>query len=243
MKNIILITFVLVYSTSFSQKIEFGVSYTAGINFTGKDQTIEMLNEGKTYPYEPHSIRPRSIWNTQHIQFDVYPTQLKGFSASVGLRMFTFGWEIDTVSAGHASPTTGEWLNFYARRESKFGYILPTINITYEYSLVKDLKMRHSVSFGLFSFVKKRKQYSYAYDENGEGVFEYIDSGLRDGYNSINFETDVRDFQISSELVYSFKGLSVSIGPALYYLTGDFVDHFSFQVKGGIGYRFSRKEK
>ena len=242
MKNVILIYFALISSISFSQKIEFGLSYNLGINFTGKDQTIQLLNDIQAYPAQSHLIRPHSIWTTHQIQFDFYPTELKGFSASLGLRMFTFGWKTDSVSAGYASPITGEWMSFYARRESKFGYFMPTVHVGFQHDLNHSFSLNHSLSVGLFSFLRREKQYSYAYTESGEDVFEYIDEGYRHWAHGAYFETDVHDAQISSECVYSFKGLSLSVGPALYYLTSDFVDHLSFQVKAGAIYRFSRKE-
>ena len=236
------IVFVLVSSLSFSQKIELGVSYDVGINFTGKDRTIQQLYEFQSYPTESHLIRPHSIWTTHQIQFDVYPTQIRGFSASLGLRMFTFGWETDSVSAGYVTIPPGGGMTFYGRRESQFGYFTPTIGISYQHTLYQRFKLKYAVSFGMFGFMDKRKQYSFTYDPSGENQFEIEDDYLREWTFYSGFYADVHDLQISSECVYSFKGFSLSVGPALYYLTSDFVDHLSFQVKAGAIYRFSRKE-
>lgn len=244
MKKIIFIAFSLIGHVSQAQKIEFGVSYSGGVNFSGKKPTIEMINEGKTYPYQFHFSRPHSIWNTHQLQLDVYPVRIKGFLASIGLRMFTFGGEIDTVSAGYVTWPPGGGMTYYGRRESKFGFILPTIGVAYQHSISHNFKLRHSASLGVFSFFEREKQHSFPFDENGKDIF--LDRDEESSHNSFNVETDVQDFQLSSELIFSFNGFSVSIGPAFYYMihgTSHSVNHFSSQVKGGISYRFSRKEK
>jgi hypothetical protein len=132
MKNILLIATFLLGVETFAQKTEFGLSYEGGIALSGKEKTIIGLNESMVYPVAEHLIRPHSIWNSHHLKFDVYPKCVKGLSLSVGLRMFTFGWEIDTIVGGYyvgsiSLPTAnGYWNTFYGRRESKYAYLTPT---------------------------------------------------------------------------------------------------------------------
>lgn len=224
--------------TSFGQGVEYGISYEAGIVLSGREKTTEMQNLAIVEPWDTYSVRPFSIWNTQHLKFDIYPKRrLKGLSVSLGLRLFSYGWKKDTVLTSHY--TMGSWEVVYGRREKNVSYLSPTFSIGYEFFLKELFKFKCSASIGPQGVALRVKQHSYAFDEAGIGPFEKVDAELRDGewnFGSINSF----DAQFSTLFSYSNKGLSIYAGPSLYYFEGYKSDHFGLQLTGGISYRFSK---
>lgn len=245
MKYTFILLIVWFGSTVCAQKTEFGYSLEAGVAYTGKDKSIAFYHETQSTPYPAHLIRPHSVWNTKQVMFNVYPKWVDGLSLSFGFRMFTYGWEIDTVSKDFNiisyNPFTSSWITAHARREEKFGCLTPTLGLGYEFDLSSAFSIKPSISFGLFRVLQKFTQHSYAYDPIYEDYFVKEDAGRRDGYYPVSVKMDVFDLQISTHIVYTIQGLSIYCGPSYFYQKSDFVKYSGLQVNGGISYRFQRK--
>lgn len=243
MKNGLTFVALFVSMLSIAQKTEFGLSIDGGIAVSGKEKTLSLIAEIQPNLANGHLIIPNSVWNNKQIMFDVYPKWVDGLWLSVGLRMFTVGWEIDTIVGGYhvGSSWSGYWKTIYARRESKIGYMTPTVGLGYQHKLSDAFSVKLSASFGLFGILRMKKQHSYAYDPKDEDYFAYGDSGLRDGYYYFDTRFDIFNLQINTQFVYGIKGLSIYAGPAYFYQKGNFLNYSGLHLNGGISYRFHRK--
>lgn len=238
----------MISSVSFSQKTEFGITLEGGFPlFSNKDAVIQQQNFDHPLSKPSHLIRPFSFWNVGHLMFDVYPKGLPNLSASVGLRMFNYGWEVDTISASYYDPSdNGGWKQVFARYESKKGFILPTLSIGYSFEIYPHFAVKPMASLGICSLVNRDKRNSFAYNLQDQDVFDYIDQDYIDANYDFELDREVFDFSLGCILQYKLKPISISLGISYYrfrnILHGKWI-YDGLHFTGGITYRFARKEK
>jgi hypothetical protein len=126
MKNAIIILVVFFAFQLYGQKTEFGMSFDAGFPIIStQKEMIKTENSLKSPPAPDQLIRPHSLWNVLNFQFETYPIFIPNLSFSIGVRMFNYGWEVDTISTTYyiGSSTSGYWKEVFARKSNNTNWI------------------------------------------------------------------------------------------------------------------------
>lgn len=239
MKKLNLIIFLMISFMPFAQKTEFGLTLEGSLPLlSNKEEVILKLNQDSYLPSPPHLVIPSSFWNVEHLTFDVYPKPLPNTSFSVGIRMFNWGWEVDSVSEGYYS--MGEWMTFYGRREFNRGYIFPTITVRHSLNLSTTLSIQPFASIGLFGIGSRYKKTSFANDADKQDLFDFYDFSSSD----FGLDFDAFDFQIGTNIRFKYRGFFGTCGISYYHFRDTFYGkmiYHGFHLNTGIGYRFSSK--
>lgn len=226
----------------------FEISVQGGVPLiSSKVKTIETYNSNLSVPTDPDLTHPFSIWNTKQLDFNFYLEKAKGMSLSFGVRMFQFGWEIDTIKLsiyqGSVNPPTGYWKTYHARQDTKLGLLLPTIGIGYEFELFDHFWLRNSFSMGLTWIASSRKRYTHSYD-GGQDAFDYQFGESGELSFHFDYEKNVLDLQLQSSFSWKYQGLSVYLAPSYYYFRKQgWTTYGGFHLNAGLAYRFKGKGK
>lgn len=243
MKNLILLISVLIHVFSFSQKTEFGITFEGGFPLlSNKNGMIKDLNISQSSPVKSHLIHPNSFWNVEHLMFDIYPKQVPKMSISFGIRLFNFGWKIDTVAITYPDPVNGDLISIYGEREMSRSYGLPTVSIGYNQKLFDNFYIKPFVSIGCIRTFLRSKRSSTAYDANNQSFFDYSDFD----YFRFTPYFEGLDLQVGGLFGFEKNGFSSSLGVVYYHFQipqfGK-LSHDGLYLNVGIGYHFSRKVK
>lgn len=247
-RSIIVLIFIFLFSKLHAQDHEFGFSVRGGLSaISNSHSMIQSINNAASYPSSVDNVRPVSVWNTNELSFDYYPKGFEHFSFALGLRIFRYSFERDSVARtiyyGSINPyPNGYWITHYGRRTYLYGYVLPTFTVNYEVELKKSFYLKSSLSVGVTSVIEQRWRETTAYS-TGQEAFDYEDNGYsRPGYD-VDFEKDKFDLKLCSMVSWRKDAFSIFVGPSLYYFKNrkEWDDYFGIHVEAGMSFRFGGK--
>jgi hypothetical protein len=250
MRNVFfIITFGISFCTTGQQGL-LSVNLEGGLPIlSSKIKTIKTFHSNYSVPKNEDWIRPHHIWNTSEIGINFHLKKLKGLSIALGIRMFQFGWEVDTISVGiyygSISTQTGTWKTHHGRREAKLGYILPTIGATYNFVVANNFSIRNSLSLGISSFANYDRNRITAYGDGQDALnYNYSSDGpYSKGHYDFDYRKNILDFKVQSAIEWKIQGFSIFVGPSFYaYRYKDRYNYNGLHLNGGMSYRFYGKK-
>lgn len=248
MRPTLLMLLVLTSPFCHGQKTEVGLTVAIGVPVINSSRIalLENLYSGEQsyYTYSADRMRPVSNWNKSEFQLNIYPKDIPDLSISIGVRMFHFAWEIDSVviSVFSGSVSTGslQSTGYYGRKELHLGYMLPTLSLGYSQDLHHNFGINYAFSLGITSFFEKRWISTKAYG-GGQGAFDYADKGYEKPGYDFDFDDRTFDFQANLNAFYKFGNLWLTVGPAFYHFVISNIKYTGLNLNAGLSLRFPKK--